>query len=139
MSRLHERLARLKRLVNASTGNSCGCHRCNGAPLLLYDDEPDNTAPYGPMGYCEACGFMPRITEIAVAETGIGKLFADLTFSPDPLLRKLEKGLLRVALGKKDVEDAYRLAVRLLTPADAPETSSEINAHVDPQQTPRTT
>ena len=91
------------------------------------------------MGYCEACGFAPRITEIVVANTEIGKLFADLTFSEDPLLRKLEKGLLRVALGKKDVEDAYRLAVRLLKPADAPETSSEINAYVDPQQAPRTT
>ena len=139
MSRLNERLARLKRLVDTSAGDSCGCHRCNGAPLLLYDDEPDNTAPYGPMGYCEACGFAPRITEIAVANTDIGKLFAELTFSPDPLLRKLEKGLLRVALGKRDMEDAYRLAVRLLNPADVSEPSSEINAYVDPETTPRTT
>ena len=91
MSRLNERLARLERLVDTTVGSRRGCHRCNGSPLLLYDDEPENTAPYGLGRYCEACGFVPRMTEFAVAGTVIGQLFADLTFSADPLIKKLEK------------------------------------------------
>lgn len=113
MSELRKRLSRLERVVKASAGSGRGCHRCNASPLILFQDEPENTAPYGPEQYCVKCGFVPHVTVMSAPVAVLADLSRCVTLSEDPLVRKLEKTMLVAALARNDLDEAEAIASRL--------------------------
>lgn len=114
MSDVRARLARLEKQLTGAMTDSPGCNQCHGAPLIVFDDEPEDTYPYGHSGFCDNCGFIPRRVNYSVIGRGYTAVFEAAPFSHSPRHRKLEKTLLFLALGTGDRPGAERVVEGLI-------------------------